>query len=274
MMSKTLWLLSASLFVGLWGQAYADDGSNFQSEALIVTASKRAQALDSLDGQAVVMRGDDIGLSRASSVDQLGGVVGDLTVRQRASRTYLSLTLRGQSSVDFYNPTVQIYLDGVPQDQATFGQALPLNLQQVEVLYGPQSTLYGRGAMGGVINLVSSPPGLGWRLGESVPPAVLRFLADQVHVAPSALDAYAKRPQTRLTHVRQLHHRLALRPFNRTDLRHAVEVACAAARSTDKGGPIVEALIAELRRRVRRSSPNLALQPRHQDLGRRTDRLL
>ncbi|AZS19887.1 MULTISPECIES: TonB-dependent receptor [unclassified Caulobacter] len=158
MMSKTLWLLSASLFVGLWGQAYADDGSNFQSEALIVTASKRAQALDSLDGQAVVMRGDDIGLSRASSVDQLGGVVGDLTVRQRASRTYLSLTLRGQSSVDFYNPTVQIYLDGVPQDQATFGQALPLNLQQVEVLYGPQSTLYGRGAMGGVINLVSSPP--------------------------------------------------------------------------------------------------------------------
>lgn len=158
MMSTKLWLLSASLLAGLCTQAHAEDGSSFQSEALIVTASKRAQSLDSLDGQAVVMRGDDIGLSRASSVDQLGGVVGDLTVRQRASRTYLSLTLRGQSSVDFYNPTVQIYLDGVPQDQATFSQALPLNLRQVEVLYGPQSTLYGRGAMGGVVNLVSSPP--------------------------------------------------------------------------------------------------------------------
>ena len=111
MMSTKLWLLSASLLAGLCTQAHAEAGSSFQSEALIVTASKRAQSLDSLDGQAVVMRADDIGLSRASSVDQLGGVVGDLSVRQRASRTYLSLTLRGQSSVDFYNPTVQIYLD-------------------------------------------------------------------------------------------------------------------------------------------------------------------
>jgi TnpA family transposase len=91
-------------------------------------------------------------------------------------------------------------------------------------------------------------PGFGWRLGETVPAAVLRFLADQVRVAPSALDDYARRPQTRLTHVRQLHDRLGLRPFNRTDLRHAVQTASAAARSTDKGGPIVEALISELRR--------------------------
>lgn len=87
-------------------------------------------------------------------------------------------------------------------------------------------------------------PGFGWRLGETVPAAVLRFLAAQVHVLPSALDGYARRQQTRLTHVRQLHERLALRPFNRTDLRHAVEIASAAARSTDKGGPIVETLIA------------------------------
>lgn len=158
MTSTKLWLLSASLLAGLCGQAHAEAEPSFQSEALIVTASKRVQSLETLDGQAVVMRGDDLGVSRATSIDQLGGVVGDLTVRQRASKTYLSLTLRGQSSVDFYNPTVQIYLDGVPQDQAAFGQALPLNLEQVEVLYGPQSTLYGRGAMGGVVNLVSSLP--------------------------------------------------------------------------------------------------------------------
>ena len=71
-------------------------------------------------------------------------------------------------------------------------------------------------------------PGFGWRLGERVPSAVLGFLANQVHVGPSALDDYAKRPQTRLAHVRQLHQRLALRPFNRTDLRKAVAIAAKA----------------------------------------------
>ncbi len=158
MKSAKLWLLGAGALAGLGTQAQAQTEKGLEIEPIFVTASKRAQTLDTLDGQALIVRGDDIALARAVTLDQLGGVVGDLTARQRASKTYLSLTLRGQSSVDFYNPTVQIYLDGVPQDQATFGQALPLNLQQVEVLYGPQSTLYGRGAMGGVVNLVSSPP--------------------------------------------------------------------------------------------------------------------
>lgn len=92
-------------------------------------------------------------------------------------------------------------------------------------------------------------PGFGWRAGEPVPPTVVRFLADQVHVLPSALDDYSKRPQTRLDHTGQLYDRLGLRPFVRGDIRQAVSIAAAAARATDKGGPIVEALIAELRRR-------------------------
>ncbi|MGL1446924.1 Plug domain-containing protein, partial [Vibrio parahaemolyticus] len=73
----------------------------------------------------------------------------DVNVRARSSRAYSNFTIRGQSSVDFYNPTVQVYVDGLPQDQTTFSQLLPQNLDRVELLYGPQGTLYGRGAVGG-----------------------------------------------------------------------------------------------------------------------------
>jgi TnpA family transposase len=92
-------------------------------------------------------------------------------------------------------------------------------------------------------------PGFGWRAGETVPPMVVRFLADQIHVPASALDNYSKRPQTRLDHTGQLHDRLGLRAFVRGDIRQAVSIAEAAAHATDKGGTIVEALIADLRGR-------------------------
>ncbi len=92
-------------------------------------------------------------------------------------------------------------------------------------------------------------PGFGWRAGETVPAAIVRYLADQVHAPPSALDDYARRPQTRREHAGLLHELLGLRPFTRGDLRDALAVTAAAAGPTNKGGPIVEALIVELRRR-------------------------
>ena len=92
-------------------------------------------------------------------------------------------------------------------------------------------------------------PGFGWMSGQAVPPIVLRFLSDQIHVSPEVLGDYARRPKTRSEHAGQLHERLGLRLFTRGDLRQAISLAAVAASATDKGGPIVEGLIAELRRR-------------------------
>ena len=104
--------------------------------------------------------------------------------------------------------------------------------------------------LGGAVQMaLLRHPGFGWSPGQPVPTIVLRFLADQVHVAPEAFGEYSRRPPTRIEHAGQLHARLGLRVFIRSDIRPSVAIAAAAARSTDKGGPIVEALIAELRRR-------------------------
>lgn len=92
-------------------------------------------------------------------------------------------------------------------------------------------------------------PGFGWLPAQAVPTIVLRFLSDQIHVSPEVLGDYATRPKTRSEHAGQLHERLGLRLFARGDVRQAVSLAAAAASATDKGGPIVEGLIAELRRR-------------------------
>lgn len=92
-------------------------------------------------------------------------------------------------------------------------------------------------------------PGFGLRSGEEVQPAILTFLAMQVGVSPELLPEYARRGQTRREHIRELHARLGLRVFTRADVRAAIGIAAAAARSTENGAPIVEALMRELRRR-------------------------
>lgn len=123
-----------------------------------VTATKRdqrtaeiASAVDTATPEYLAPRG-------LQSVDQIDRVFTDIQIRQRSSRAYSNVTIRGQSSVDFYNPTAQLYVDGLPQDQALFSQLLPQGLEQVEVLYGPQGTLYGRGAVGGIISVVTRKP--------------------------------------------------------------------------------------------------------------------
>jgi TnpA family transposase len=61
-------------------------------------------------------------------------------------------------------------------------------------------------------------PGFGWRAGEPVPRVIAGFLAEQIRVPVSALEDYAKRPPTHREHVLQLHERLGIRTFRRSDL--------------------------------------------------------
>ncbi|MEM9356200.1 MAG: TonB-dependent receptor [Pseudomonadota bacterium] len=88
------------------------------------------------------------------TISDLEKVFPGLVIRTRGNRAYGSITVRGVSSPDFYNPSVQVLVDGVPQASAAFTQDL-LNIERVELLRGPQGVLYGANAFGGVLNIVT-----------------------------------------------------------------------------------------------------------------------
>ena len=88
-------------------------------------------------------------------------------------------------------------------------------------------------------------PGFGWLAGQIAPPPVLRFLSLQVHVQTEALGDYGKRPKTRSEHAGQLHERLGLRAFVRSDLRQAVSTRIRQDR-TAKAAPLAWAARAGL----------------------------
>lgn len=126
-------------------------------DAVTVTANKRPQRLGEVDGSVTVRTAEDLERAHVTKVDDLGKVFPGLIINERGNRAYANITVRGVTSPDFYNPAVQVYVDGVPQDAAYFTQQL-LNVDRVELLRGPQGTLYGRNAHGGVINIITRKP--------------------------------------------------------------------------------------------------------------------
>jgi pesticin/yersiniabactin receptor len=121
---------------------------------ITITANKREQEIGKVDASVSVVTGDELDARGIRTVEDLQKVFPGVSIGNRGSRVYSNVTVRGMSSPDYFNPTVQVYVDGVPQLPSTFSQMLT-DVERVELLRGPQGTLYGANAYGGVINIVT-----------------------------------------------------------------------------------------------------------------------
>ncbi len=125
---------------------------------IVVTASKRDQALESVNGAAYVVPAQDLHDAQVESTSQLGRVLPGVQFEQSGSFLFPVISVRGVTSAqDFYNPALTVYVDGVPQLPTLAAQQL-VDVDRVELLKGPQSTLYGKSAQGGVLNIISRQP--------------------------------------------------------------------------------------------------------------------
>jgi TnpA family transposase len=87
-------------------------------------------------------------------------------------------------------------------------------------------------------------PGAGLGPGEHPPEPMLAFVAEQLGVPPATFTNYAARDQTRREHGAELQAALRLRSFRLADWRGCLRVGSEAAWATDRGEPIVAAMLA------------------------------
>jgi outer membrane receptor protein involved in Fe transport len=134
-------------------------------EEIIVTANKRAERLIDVPASVTAVSGDtltSIGATRLE--DYVAKVPGLVLSNVSFANGSNQLTIRGITTGFGGNPTVGIYIDDSPFGASTgFGAAQipdldPSDLARVEVLRGPQGTLYGAGAMGGLLKYVTTSP--------------------------------------------------------------------------------------------------------------------
>lgn len=130
------------------------------------------------------------------------------------------------------------------QETAIIGH-YTLSAENVELVgrrYGPANRL----GLAAQIALMRHP-GFGLQPEIGLPDVILQYLAAQLFVDPSSFSAYGQRAQTRTDHADLVARYLGIRPFRRGDLALALNLAAQAAEYTDRGEPIVRALMVGLK---------------------------
>lgn len=144
-------LLAASLAAGAQAQTATT------IEELVVTAERREQSLQDVPVAISAFTAEKRDLIGIQSVFDLTNFTPGLQYSSQTDR----VSLRGvgrTSNVHAADASVSVYSDGIYTTSTIEAGKTPLFLDRIEILRGPQATLYGRNAIGGAINLISKRP--------------------------------------------------------------------------------------------------------------------
>jgi outer membrane receptor protein involved in Fe transport len=141
-------------------QAGAVDDSDNNDE-IVVTAQGRIQALQDVPIAVTAVTSESLQRSGATDIRQLNQLAPSLLVSSTGSEANGSARIRGIGTVGD-NPglesSVAVFIDGVYRSRSGIGLNELGELDRIEVLRGPQGTLFGRNASAGLINIISRRP--------------------------------------------------------------------------------------------------------------------
>ncbi|MDE0946489.1 MAG: TonB-dependent receptor [Sphingobium sp.] len=169
MTNKSLWASTAAVIALVMGAtgAQAQDSAAPQAAAeqdsaeIIVTATRRASALSDVPIAVSAVSAQAMQNSGASDIRTLNQLAPSLLVSSTGSEANASARIRGIGTVGD-NPglesSVAVFIDGVYRSRTGAGLNELGEIERVEVLRGPQGTLFGRNASAGLINIISKAP--------------------------------------------------------------------------------------------------------------------
>lgn len=138
----------------------AQSSDTFGAGEIVVTANKREQNLNKVGLSVSALSGEALANQRISNVEDLAKATPGLAFAPTVNATPV-YTLRGvgffEASLAAY-PDVSTYIDQVPLSLPVMSVLTAFDLERVEVLKGPQGTLFGNNATGGAINFVAAKP--------------------------------------------------------------------------------------------------------------------
>jgi iron complex outermembrane receptor protein len=159
-------LLIAFLFAGvpyLFAADTDDESSDeFTLEEITVTAQKRSENQQKVAIAMDVISGEELAASGKMDVDDILSTLSNVTINY--SEDGMRIGIRGLTNTDsvfnsltISNPVVAVNTDGAYDRSSSSGQNM-FDVERVEVLYGPQSTMYASNSPGGIVNVVTAAP--------------------------------------------------------------------------------------------------------------------
>src|SRR4051812_47212631 len=158
-MNKRLWIVAAAT-LPTFAIAQEEQG---QLEEVTVTAERRAENIRDVPSSISAVKGEDLAVltTGGQDVQLLSGRVPSLNVESSFGRAFPRFYIRGYGNGDFRlnasQPVSLVYDDVVQENPILKGFPI-FDLDQIEVLRGPQGTLFGRNTPGGVVKFDSVKP--------------------------------------------------------------------------------------------------------------------
>lgn len=163
---KTTGVSALAIVIATSGSNAQDANDGFQLEEIVVTAQKREESLQDTPIAVSAISGSDLQVRGTANISELQNFVPNLVFDTTAPVSGISngavVFIRGIGQTDFQlttDPGVGTYVDGVYVSRSAGGVLDVLELERVEVLRGPQGTLFGRNTIGGAVSLTSRRPG-------------------------------------------------------------------------------------------------------------------
>ena len=156
---------SVSACLGAWCAAAPASAQNApaveESDVVIITAQKREQDVLDVGVSALAVSQEDLSEQRIEQIRDLGRAIANFSVKEQIPGAIPVVTIRGVGLDDFSstnNPAAGIYVDEVALSSLALMSFDLYDLERVEVLRGPQGTLYGRNTTAGAVNIITAKP--------------------------------------------------------------------------------------------------------------------
>ena len=128
-------------------------------EEVVVTAQKRVESLQDVPISVSAMSGDKIDQQGITDLGELTLFIPNVNINPGQAQPNLFIRGVGSGTNAGFEQSVGLYIDGVFSGRGQLAAVpLTMDLQRVEVLKGPQGTLFGRNTIGGAINITTAPP--------------------------------------------------------------------------------------------------------------------
>ena len=155
--------LLAIAITAFFGNTYAAE-----LEEIIVTAQKRAESLQDVPISMTALEGEKMQEVGIHSFQEISAYVPNLSVTENAVNTIIGMRGVGAGANQSFEQSVGIYVDGIHYGKSRQVRTGLFDLQQVEVLRGPQGILFGKNNLAGAINITSASPEIGQDTGGKI----------------------------------------------------------------------------------------------------------
>src|SRR3569833_559556 len=168
----TVYILAATVFA-LHAAAQSAEASDPTADVpavaeIVVTARKRQERAENVPDSLVVLNEASLENMQVHQAGDVGRLFPNVGLRQDLSVTSTFISIRGITATRNTDPAVSLVIDGVQTTNASEIRQQLFDLERVEVLKGPQGSLYGRNAIAGAINVVTKKPTNQWEGNASV----------------------------------------------------------------------------------------------------------